>query len=130
MKIYRLEKHGNLLYTTGAVKGNDVIVAAKLLIDTGSNYTILPYETLEKIGCDPSNRKPKIRILGANSTFLSPKIKVEWIHSLGFKFEDFPVLAHNLPTEFYADGVLGMDFLSRAEATLDIAKEQIYFSEM
>ena len=125
MKKYQLEKHGNLLYTVGAVKGNGVIVAVKLLIDTVSNYTILPYETLEKIGCDPSNRKPKIRIIAANSTFLSPKIKVEWIHSLGLKFENFYVLAHNLPTEFYADGVLGMDFLTRAKATIDIAKEQI-----
>ena len=130
MKIYRLEKHGNLLYTNSAVKGNGIIVAVKLLIDTGSNYTILPFETLIKIGRDPSFIKPTVQIVAANSLFVAPKVKVEWIHAFGLKFESFQVLAHNLPSEFYADGVLGMDFLTRAKATIDIAKEQIYFSEI
>ncbi len=97
----------------------------KLLIDTGSNYTILPFETLIKIGRDPSYIKPTVQIVAANGLFVAPKVKVEWIHAFGLKFESFPTLAHNLPAEFYADGVLGMDFLTRAKATIDIAKEQI-----
>lgn len=129
MKIYRLEKRGNLLYTTGAVKGKGIVIAAKFLIDTGSNYTVLPVETLIKIGHDPALIKPTVRIIAANSSFVAPKIKVEWIHCLGLKYENFHVLAHTLPAEFYADGVLGMDFLTQAQATIDIANEQIFFSQ-
>lgn len=129
MKKYKLEKHGNLLYTNGAVKGNGIIVAVKLLIDTGSSYTILPFATLIKIGRDPSFIKPTVQIVAANSLFVAPKVKVEWIHAFGLKFESFSVLAHNLPSAFYADGVPGMDFLTRAKATIDIANEQILLSQ-
>jgi hypothetical protein len=71
-----------------------------------------------------------VRIIAANSSFVASKIKVEWIHCLGLKYECFDVLAHTLPSEFFADGVVGMDFLIKARATIDIAKEQIYFSEI
>ena len=124
MKKYNLERHGNLLYANAAINGDGVIVAVKMLIDTGSNYTILPFETLIKIGRDPSFKKPTVQIVAANSMFVAPKVEVEWIHAFGLKFDNFSVLAHNLPASFYGDGVLGMDFLTRANATIDIAKRQ------
>ncbi len=50
MKKYELEKCGNRYYTIDSVKGITGIVVIDLLIDTGSTYTILPWEVMEKIG--------------------------------------------------------------------------------
>lgn len=46
-----------------------------------------------------------------------------------YRFENFPVAIHNLPPGMFVKGILGMDFLTRAQATIDIANEQIFFSQ-
>jgi aspartyl protease family protein len=69
----------------------------KLLVDTGSSYTILPFEILEAIGCNPSSAKEKIRIGTANGYIIAPAVRVEWLHCLGHRINDFRVVAHTLP---------------------------------
>jgi predicted aspartyl protease len=130
MKIYRLEKYGRLFCTTGAFKGPTGIFTSKLLIDTGASYTLIPYEALEKIKKDYTIPRERVKLATANGYILAPIKKVEWIHSLGLRYENFPVVIYNLPTGMFVKGILGMDFLTKARATIDIAKEQIYFSEI
>ena len=60
MKQYQLESCGNLLLTRAAVSGRDGIRVLKLLVDTGSTYTILPFEILEAVGCTPSLAREKV----------------------------------------------------------------------
>jgi predicted aspartyl protease len=129
MKIYRLEKYGRLFCTTGAFKGPTGIFTSKLLIDTGASYTIIPYEALEKIEKDFMLPKERVKLATANGYILAPIKKIEWIHSLGLRYENFPVVIHNLPAGMFIKGILGMDFLSKAKATIDIANEQIFFSQ-
>lgn len=57
MKNYKLQKLGNLLFTTGAIKGVNNVLNVELLIDTGSTFTVLPWESLGTIGCEPALRK-------------------------------------------------------------------------
>jgi len=54
MRTYLLKKYGSLFYTTATIKGKNDIVSCKLLIDTGSTYTILPWELLYNIGAEPT----------------------------------------------------------------------------
>ena len=128
MKIYQLEKYGRLFCTTGAVKGRTGIFISKFLIDTGASYTLIPYEALEKIEKDYVIPRERVKLATANGYILAPIKKVEWFHSLGISFNNFPVAIYNLPDGMFVKGIYGMDFLTRAKATIDIAKEQIFFS--
>ena len=127
MKIYQLEKYGRLFCTTGAFKGPTGIFTTKLLIDTGASYTLIPWEALEKIEKNYTMPRERVKLATANGYILAPIKRVEWFHSLGIRFENFPVAIYNLPAGMYVKGILGMDFLTRAKATIDIAKEQVFF---
>ena len=80
MKKYALEKHWQLLFTRGAVKGKQGIVSLRLLIDTGSTYTIFPVEVLESIGYFPTKSKDRVRIITASGAIIAPMIRVAWVH--------------------------------------------------
>lgn len=120
MKQYFLEKYWNLLFTRGAVKGPNKIFTLRLLIDTGSSYTILPVEALESSGYDIISSKTKVRITTVSGYVIARKIKVHWLHTLGLKIKNFSVVAYTLPEEIYADGIIGMDFLNKVNAIINI----------
>ncbi len=46
-----MERIGRRLLTTAAVSGPTGVHVLRLLIDTGSVYTVLPIAVLESIGC-------------------------------------------------------------------------------
>jgi predicted aspartyl protease len=54
MGSYRVDRIGNLLFARAAVHGPSGTKVVRFLVDTGSNFTILPVEVLEAIGCDPA----------------------------------------------------------------------------
>jgi aspartyl protease family protein len=52
-KIYQLSRYGNLLIVNAAVRGkNHQIRQIKLLVDTGSSYTVIRSTLLKSIGYD------------------------------------------------------------------------------
>jgi len=60
MTRYALERVGSLLLTKAAASGPAGVKVIRLLIDTGSVYTILPGEVLESSGCRLSEQ-PRTR---------------------------------------------------------------------
>jgi len=128
MKKYSVEVYQNLLFTRGAIKGPKRIFTARLLIDTGSSYTILPVEAFISVGYDLALFKDenKIRLTTTSGFTFAHKIVVQWLHLFGIKIENYPVVAYTLPEDIYADGILGMDFLTRINAIIDIKKGIIH----
>ncbi len=125
MKRYRLESFGKLLVTKAAVSDKDGTRILNLLIDTGSSYTILPFELLEAIGSNPSLSKEKVRIHTASGLIITPTVKVAWFNSLGKQIPDFSIVAYTVPFTTLIDGLLGMDFLKTTGAVIDIANAVI-----
>jgi len=125
MKKYALKKIGALYYTKAAVKGATGILNVDLLIDTGATYTILPVESLDMYGYNIATSEEKVRIVTASGLILAPKIKVQWIHALGCKLNNFLVVAYTLPPEMYFKGILGMDFLKKARAIINTFQGEI-----
>ena len=113
---YQLESYGNLVLTRAAVGGRDGVRVLKLLIDTGSTYTILPFEILAR---------KRVRLTTASGDIIAPAVEVKWFHSLGRRIDNFRVVAHTLPFGTYIDGLLGMDFLTRIKAVIKIANKSI-----
>src|SRR3990170_3073903 len=114
-KIYKLERHGRLLMTRSFVKGERGKAYPKLLIDTGSAYTILSQELLEFIGSSPATASKRQRIITGSGYEIVPVVSVRTFSCFGKSLEDFLILGHTLPFGVYVDGLLGMDFLSKFE---------------
>ena len=122
---YRLKRYGNLLLLRAAIggKGNDVAVA-RLLVDTGSSYTILPVEVIEQMGYDLQHPVRRVLMASANGIVAAPMITVSWFNCLGQRLKNFPVVAHTIPNATF-DGLLGMDFLTRCRAVIAVAEAEI-----
>ncbi len=113
MKVYRLEKHGSLLMTRAFVEGQSGKAYPKLLIDTGSTYTILSQEMLESIGSSPATATQRQRIITGSGYQIAPVVLLNSFSCFGKFLKDFYILGHTLPFGVYVDGLLGMDFLGK-----------------
>jgi predicted aspartyl protease len=124
MKIYRLQRSGNLCWLKTAIGNqNGEVSIFRLLVDTGASITILPERPLKSLGYD--FKADKIRLVGANGPFDAPLIKVAWINCLGVRAENFSVGIHTLSGMSYLDGVLGMDFLVKYQCAIFPAENVI-----
>jgi aspartyl protease family protein len=121
MRRYRLPQIGDLYFTHAAVRGPSGVSVLRLLVDTGSTYTILPVEVLEALGCDPTASKARERIATASGYLLAPRVAVSWVQALGKKRRNMQVVAHTLPPAGPIDGLLGMDFLIAIKAKIDLS---------
>ncbi|MFQ5627239.1 MAG: retroviral-like aspartic protease family protein [bacterium] len=120
MKTYTLKRIGQLLFTTGAVQGKTAVADFTSLVDTGSTYTILPFEHLLTIGYEPLLAEKKVRIITASGLVYAPKFKLDWISCFGVQLNSFSVVAHTLPSNLSGFGILGMDFLRPARVQIDV----------
>lgn len=120
MKRYRLADSGTLLITKAAIAGPEGIKILSLLVDTGSSYTIIPVEALESCGCSPAKAKKHLRIVTGSGFVVAPVVQLNWFSTLGVKVDNFSVVAHTLPFSGPIDGLLGMDFLRKVKARIDL----------
>jgi aspartyl protease family protein len=114
-KKYALTKIKNLLVTKAAVAGPTSSRVIKLLVDSGSSYTILPVDVLEAIGCSPADSTERVRIITGSGYLIVPTLKVTWLNCLGRRIEGFKVVAHTLPMGSFVDGLFRDGLLIRGK---------------
>jgi len=100
----------------------------RLLVDTGSTYTIIPVEALEAIGISPAESKDHVRIITGSGILMAPRVTIPLFHCLGKEFGRFPIVGHTLPTGSPIDGLLGMDLLGSLEARINLQNGSIEYS--
>jgi aspartyl protease family protein len=125
-RFYALQQYGNLLWLKAVVMGEsrDPRVV-RLLVDTGSSYTVLPPNVLMDIGCDLSALNRRVAVMAAGGMVQPPVVNVPSFNCLGEKVENFSALALNLPFNPLVNGLLGMDFLEHCGATIHIREARI-----
>jgi predicted aspartyl protease len=124
--FYRLREVGNLMslrVAFGNREGDSKTV--RLLVDTGSSYTVLPTDLLEELGCDMRRPVQQVTIVTASGVIQVPMVLVPWLNCLGQRMENFPVLARALPFGTFTSGLLGMDILKRCDAVIYAKRAEI-----
>ncbi len=125
-RIYRLNRHRNLLWLRASVGRDDENpIVVRLLVDTGSSYTVLPRQILKRLGCNLEQPLQTTTIVTASETVKMPIVSVPWFNCLGVRKENFSVVAMNLPISSFTNGLLGIDFLREEKAIINIFQGEI-----
>jgi aspartyl protease family protein len=114
-----------LLLVRAFVEGEMAKAYPRLLLDTGSAYTLVSKEILESIGCSPAFPIRTQRIITGSGYEIVPVVRVKRFHCIGNLLEDFEILAHTLPFGAFVDGLIGMDFLSKFEIEIRVSSGEI-----
>jgi predicted aspartyl protease len=122
---YRLHQLGDMLAVRVAI-GNPVTDSKviRLLIDTGSAYTVFPPNLLEEVGCDLKPTR-SVRVVTAGGMIQAPIVVLPWMNCLGQQFQNVAVIAHNASFGTFTSGLLGMDILKRCGAVIDTGRAEI-----
>ncbi|MCY6490139.1 MULTISPECIES: retropepsin-like aspartic protease [Leptolyngbya] len=124
--IYPLQRSGNLLFLRASIRGlNGDSLRVRLLLDTGSSYTTLPFKVLEDLGYEPSIATRQISIMTAGGMSRAPVLPISAFDCLGKTFTNFSIVALDLPFNPLMSGLLGMDCLSQIGAVIDVQKAEI-----
>lgn len=124
-----LNRYGRLLLCNAEVAGPKGTRDVSLLIDTGSNYSVVPNELLEAIGCSPAASTDHVRIMTANGFVILPRVRVARLTIFERTVDGAGLIAHDLPFSGPIDGLLGMDVLVALGARIDISGAQIELAD-
>lgn len=121
--IYPLEVRNGLLFLRVAV-GDSIRqpVIARLLVDTGSSFTVLSTQVLEDAGCKLQLPQGSVVITSASGIVRGKIFEVPQFSALGQTIENFRIVGFNLPKSADMDGLLGMNFMRSCGAIVDIGK--------
>jgi predicted aspartyl protease len=121
--IYPLEVRNGLLFLRVAIgDGVRQPVIARLLVDTGSSFTVLSTEVLEDAGCNLQLPQGSIAITAASGIVRGKIFEVPQFSALGQTIEKFRVVGFNLPKSTDMDGLLGMNFMQSCGVIVDTGK--------
>ncbi len=127
VQIYSTQKLGSLICTKVSIQGhNKKIAVLRLLIDTGSGYTILPTKPLEPLGYDASTAIEMRQLITASGIVSAPQIQVQSFNCFGLERPNFPVVLYDLPSDSRIDGIIGMDFLAQNRIVIATGEAEIY----
>lgn len=118
----------DLPFVTIQIKlGVNHLEISNVLIDTGLAKSILSADILEPIGVapEPSNRLKKVA--GIDGTEIVYEKKMDLIIIEQCEIADFIIQIGAMNYGFHINGILGMDFLKRSKAMIDIDENIIRF---
>lgn len=93
------------------LKGDEDRKRISSALGTGATFTIVPWEIADVLGYEPYRCKEKTGIITANGTEFAPVIMLKSLSCLGMRVEKVKAIVHDLPSESYVDGLLGLNFL-------------------
>jgi predicted aspartyl protease len=124
--VYPLEMRNGLLFLRVAI--SDKVrqpVIARLLIDTGSSFTVISTQVLQDAGCDLQLPQKLVTMTAAGGIVRGRVFEIPRFSALGQTIESFKVVGFNLPTSADMDGLLGINFMRSCGAIVDTGKASI-----
>ena len=93
-----------------AIKGK-VIENAKMALDTGATYIMIPWKIAKVLGLEPEVAKERIDMTTASGVEKVPLMNLESVSVLGKTAHNVKAIIHDLPQRSYVDGLLELSFL-------------------
>ena len=124
----RLELEENLPFVAIRVgyRGAEAVIG-KVLIDTGSAGTLLSVDAVASIGLFPLPEDSLHTIRGIGGSEVVFSRRVDYLAVGDRALNGFEVEIGGMDYGFEINGILGMDFLTRAGAVLDLSSLTIDF---
>lgn len=120
---FPIDPTARLIIVDAAIHGPKGASLLRLILDTGSVYTIVAPVQLLEIGCDPAASRERCALTTASTLEYAPRMRVPRFEALGQSVRNFKVCVHSIPPNMPADGLLGMDFLSRFNLHLEFPRK-------
>ena len=108
------------------VFGKNHSLTLKMIVDTGSTYTIVPKNVLSVLGKFRIDRI--VEITTGSGIERVQLITVPTFKALGFAVHHFPLIIHDLPPRSPIEGLLGLNFLKKAKVIIDFQRNRITLS--
>lgn len=112
-----------------AYQGQSVSIR-EVLVDTGSASTLFAADAVAVIGLFPIPTDELRLIRGVGGTEAVFSRRVDYLEVDGRQVEGFEVEIAGMDYGFAINGILGMDFLRRTGAVVDLATLQIEFTNL
>ena len=123
MHLLKFKSENEYIVCRAEIFGKNHSVILKMIVDTGSSYTLLPRKTLSII--ENVNFDRIVEITTGSRVEKVPLIILPTFKALGFAVHHLPVIIHDLPLGSPVDGLLGINFLKKAKAIIDFSKHTI-----
>jgi predicted aspartyl protease len=108
---------------------NKTVEIANVLIDTGSATTVLAADLVAQIGLVPAPDDNLYIIRGVGGVEVVFACRVDYLQLGERQLTDFEVEVGGMDYGFEINGILGMDFLTRARAIIDLGELTIRFTD-
>ena len=108
-----------LILCHATLAGGEIDLSLRMAVDTGATRTMIPVEAAAVIGCDVEHAHRNMEIATASGIERLPIVTVPRFTALGIEASDFDVVCHSLPWQSPVEGLLGLDFLTRARVIID-----------
>ncbi len=127
----KLTLKDNLPFTTVAIAYHGAVIQIpNVLIDTGSATTILAADIVASIQIVPSPQDILYAIRGIGGSEVVFNRRVDYLQVGECSLRDFEVEIGGMDYGFEINGILGMDFLARAEAIINLREMKIEFGDV
>ncbi|MBM4458888.1 MAG: hypothetical protein FJ011_14170 [Chloroflexi bacterium] len=125
----QLELDGSLAFVavTVAYQGA-LMMATRVLVDTGSERTILAGDVVAAINIAPQPIDLVHTISGVGGIETVFERQLDYLQVGDQKLPAFPIQIGGMDYGFEINGILGMDFLTRAGAIINLRELQIEFA--
>jgi len=117
-----------LIFIEAEISGPKGQAGARLILDTGASSSTINADVLRSAGYDPDASTDFARITTGSGVATAPRLVVTRLTALGRHAIGLRLVAHNLPHESNADGLLGLDFFRGLALTIDFRAGQITLS--
>jgi predicted aspartyl protease len=100
-----------------------------VLVDTGSGGTILSVDALSEIGIAPQPEDKLHTIFGVGGSEVVFTRKIDELKAGTFSIRNFEIEIGGMDYGFDIQGIVGMDFLTKAGAKIDLGNLEIEFTK-
>lgn len=116
------DKESNIIVVYAELKGKKNTIVVKMALDTGTSFTIIPWDIAEKLGFDPKNSPDKVLLTTGSGQEDVPRVTIPLVTALGKKAKNLEVVVMDLPKASHVDSLLGLNFLCNRKLVINFKK--------